>query len=344
MKQFVIASFMVLIACSNLHAQNDSAITHPAPAPMFRDPITDGAADPVVFYNREEKSWWMLYTQRRANAETADVAYCYGNPIGIASSDDHGRTWVYRGTLDLKIDKGLNTFWAPDIAYQNGTYHLYVTYIVGARTHWGGQAHLAHFTSKDLWSWKFEDFPKLTSDDVIDPTLFQMPDKSWRMWYKDSRNPEGNMLMATSKDLKSWKTNNKPIFPGNQQEGPKVFKYGEYYWLLTDEWHGMRVYRSKDLDHWEKQGLVLNAPGKRFDDTPEGAHGDVVVVDNKAYVIYFTHPGRKKHTEAEINKATGIYPFELRRSSISVAQLEFKDGTLVCDRDKPFDFYLPDIK
>ena len=51
---------------------------HQAPAPLFRDPITDGAADPVLIWNRTEKNWWMLYTQRRANSETADVAYCYG--------------------------------------------------------------------------------------------------------------------------------------------------------------------------------------------------------------------------------------------------------------------------
>ena len=61
-----------------------------APAPMYRDPITDGAADPVVFWNDVEKCWWMLYTQRRANQEGPDVAYCYGNPIGVAQSDDNG--------------------------------------------------------------------------------------------------------------------------------------------------------------------------------------------------------------------------------------------------------------
>ena len=100
---------------------------HQAPAPLFRDPITDGAADPVLIWNRTEKNWWMLYTQRRANSETADVAYCYGNQIGIASSDDHGQSWVYRGTLDLDIEPGHNTFWAPDVVYHNGKYHMYGT-------------------------------------------------------------------------------------------------------------------------------------------------------------------------------------------------------------------------
>ncbi|MBE0698764.1 MAG: glycosyl hydrolase, partial [Anaerolineaceae bacterium] len=41
----------------------------PAPAPLFRDPIYDGAADPTIIWNREEKSWWLLYTNRRATAE-----------------------------------------------------------------------------------------------------------------------------------------------------------------------------------------------------------------------------------------------------------------------------------
>ena len=115
-----------------------------APAPMYRDPITDGAADPALVWNRAEKCWWMLYTQRRANTEAENVAYCYGTAIGIASSDDNGQTWVYRGTLDLQIDPGHNTFWAPDIVWENGKYHLFVAYIRSVRTNWGGHARIVH--------------------------------------------------------------------------------------------------------------------------------------------------------------------------------------------------------
>lgn len=67
-------------------------IVHKAPAPLYRDPVTDGAADPVVVWNQEAKSWWMLYTQRRANLDAPDVAYCYGTKIGVAESTDHGQT------------------------------------------------------------------------------------------------------------------------------------------------------------------------------------------------------------------------------------------------------------
>ena len=102
--------------------------------------------------------------------------------------------------------------------------------------------------------------------------------------------------------------------------------------MLTDEWHGMRVYRSKDATTWEKQGVILDKPGTRPEDTPSGAHGDVVVVGDKAYVIYFTHPGRKAHSE-ETKDEDGNIPYHLRRSS-----------ALVADRSPEFNFYLPDME
>lgn len=321
-------------------AQHTDNFLHAAPAPLFRDPITDGAADPVVIWNREEKSWWMLYSQRRANTEAPDVAYCYGNDIGIASTKDHGQTWVYRGTPDLETEKGRNTFWAPDIVYENGLYHMFVVYIQGARIHWGGKKRMAHYTSTNLWDWKFIDFLKLSSEDVIDASLFKMPNGIWRMWYKDDAN-NARIMLAESHDLYEWKMIHQPVISDSRQEGPKIFQYENYYWMLTDEWHGMRVYRSKDGLTWEKQGLVLDSASSRPEDKPSGAHGDVIVVNNKAYIFYFTHPGRRSHGEAPADE-NGIIPFNLRRSSIQAAQLEFKNGTLVCDRNKPFDFWLPD--
>ena len=71
----------------------------PAPAPLFRDPIYDGAADPCAIWNRQERAWWIVYTSRRANVDVPGVAYCHGTDIGIASSSDGGRSWRYRGTL-----------------------------------------------------------------------------------------------------------------------------------------------------------------------------------------------------------------------------------------------------
>lgn len=269
----------------------------------------------------------------------ADVAYCYGTSIGMAASADHGHTWVYRGMLDLAFEEGSNTFWAPDVAFFKDSIHLFVTYIRGVRNHWGGEARVAHYSGRDLWHLKFENFVTLTSDHVIDPALYQLTDGRWRMWYKDQ--DRGNDIMvAESRDLYHWKAAEAPAVEGNQ-EGPVVFRYRGWYWMLTDEWAGMRVYRSEDLDHWEKQGRILDGPSLRNQDKPSGAHGDVVVFGDKAYIFYFTHPGREKHTEAPAGE-DGVIPYALRRSVIQVAPLSLEDGTLVSDRDHPFSFWLPE--
>ncbi len=328
-----------LLQCSWVYAQSNTKI-HEAKAPLFRDPIYDGAADPVMVWNREEKSWWMLYTQRRANVETPGVSYCYGNDIGIASSKDNGQTWAYRGALDLNIEKGRNTFWAPDIVYDKGTYHMFVVYIQGTYSYWGGSAQLAHYTSKNLWDWEFLNYLKTPESNIIDATIMQMPDRKWRIWYKGA----GSVTMTgESEDLVNWTFENKPAIGKPEHEGPKAFAFAGHYWILTDEWRGMRVHRSEDTKRWLRQGMILDRASSRREDGPTGAHGDVVVVGAKAYIFYFTHPERKSHGDAP-EDGRGNIPYGLRRSSIQVAELVYKDGTLICDRNKPFDFWLSDLK
>lgn len=220
-----------------------------APAPLFRDPITDGAADPALVYNPFEKAWWMLYTQRRANVESADVAYCYGNEIGIAYSTDHGRSWRYRGTLNLEFERGKNTFWAPELVLNKGIYHLFVTYIQGVSNHWSGQAGIVHYTSTNLWDWKFEGPVVLPDKDVIDATLCQLPDGNWRMWYKSNNISR----YADSKELYTWTGNDQPAISDQAHEGPKAFRFKGSYWMITDQWAGMGVYRSSDFNQWKNK-------------------------------------------------------------------------------------------
>ncbi len=310
-----------------------------APAPLYRDPVTDGAADPCLIFNRDTKEWWMLYTQRRANSETADVAYCYGNPIGVASSDDGGATWVYRGTLDLDFEPGHNTFWAPDVVWHDGKYHMFVSYIKGVRNHWSGMATMMHYTSPDLWNWKFEGPAVLPKENVIDATLLRKPDGEWRMWYKwDSKS-----LYADSKDLRNWKGTDKASISDRPHEGAKAFRFKDRYWIIVDEWAGMAVYSSDDLENWTRQDkMILDKPSQRAEDRPSGSHGDVIVAGDRAYVFYFTHPGRTAHGHAPLDE-NGNTPYELRRSSIQVAELELTpEGELVTkDRNLPVDISLP---
>ena len=317
---------MLLLICAGASAQ-----TEEAPAPLYRDPVTDGAADPVVFWNRSEHCWWMLYTQRRANLEAADVAYCYGTSIGIAAAADQGKQWVYRGTLQLPAPRGAHTFWAPDIVYQDGQYHMFVVVIEGVYIHWGGVKKMSHYTSRNGWDWTFQGYLKLSSERVIDASLCRMPGGTWRMWYKDEASQDA-IRMAESRDLFHWKLCPVPAISGTRQEGPKIFGYRGYFWMLTDEWAGMRIYRSSDATHWDKQGLILDKPSARIEDGPSGAHGDVLVTDSGVYVFYFTHPGRKNHLESPAGE-NGIIPFDLRRSSIQVAMLEWREGTLFCNRE-----------
>ena len=58
-------------------AQSESVINHVASTPLFNDPIYDGAANPVIIWNRQEKSWWMLYTTRSSNLETWGISRYY---------------------------------------------------------------------------------------------------------------------------------------------------------------------------------------------------------------------------------------------------------------------------
>ncbi len=157
-----------------------------APAPLFRDPIYDGAADPVVIWHRQEKCWWMLYTQRRANVDGPGVAWVHGCDIGVARSMDGGRIWRYLGVLPgLEFERGRNTFWAPEVMWHQGTYHMYSSYVPGVPQDWNDARRIVHYSSADMWNWKCHGPLKLSSDKLIDACVVRMPAGQWRMWFKD---------------------------------------------------------------------------------------------------------------------------------------------------------------
>jgi hypothetical protein len=292
MKTAKLLGFLMIIATAAIAQPKADSIKYQPPSPLYRDPIFDGAADPVLVYNRAKKEWVMLYTQRRANVQSPGVAFCYGTAIGVATSVDNGHSWVYQGTLNLDFEKGMNTFWAPDIVYDKGVYHMFVVYIRGVRSQWGGETQLVHYSSQNLWDWKYLGPVKLPAHDIIDPTLIKLSDGKWHMWYKDQK--LGSITMtAVSSDLVNWQVADKPAIGGKAHEGPKIFNFKNYYWMITDEWQGQRIYRSSDAKEWERQGLILDKPGHRNEDTPTGAHAYVVTSGGHAYIIYFTHPAVK---------------------------------------------------
>ncbi len=298
-----------------------------ADKPLFRDPIYDGAADPVLCWNHAEKKWFMFYTNRRANVpDTVGVSWVHGTPIGIAESSDAGATWKYRTTAKIGYQKGQDTYWAPEVIEHDGTYHMYLTYVPGIFTDWNASRDILHLTSRDLLEWQYQSTLKLSSGRVIDASVARLPDGSWRMWYNNEVDRK-SIYYADSKDLHEWHDKGKAV--GARGEGPKVFRWKGFFWMVVDVWNGLSVYRSEDASTWQLQrGNLLEEPGKGPDDQVKGGHPDVVVSGGRAYLFYFTHPGRRG---PDARKDT----YEQRRSSIQVVELEFKDGWLACDRDRP---------
>lgn len=299
------------------------------PPALYRDPINDGAADPTVIWNPHEKAWWMFYTSRRATDPQNGVGWVHGTAIGIASSEDRGRTWLYRGDLeDLRApgDWGHNTYWAPEVVEVDGVFHLFVSYIVGVPTEWAGHPRtIRHYSSSDLRTWRFRSTLELSSDRVIDACVHALPAGGYRLWYKDEA--DGNTIWAAdSADLDDWTVVGQQIAADVPLEGPYVFELDGQYWMLVDA-KCQRIYRSDDLTSWEHTTTVLETSSGidtgRIDDTGPGLHAQVVVAGETAWTFYFTHPDRHR---------PDLQSADMRRSSIHVAALQSAGNTLVCDR------------
>ena len=269
----------------------------------------------------------MLYTNRKASIDDSTVQWVHGTRIGIAESND-GSTWRYIDTANINYrpDAGY-THWAPDVIEHNGIYHMYLTYVPGTFKDWDHPREIVHLTSNDLLNWKYESTLKLVNQKVIDASVFKLPDGTWRMWYNNE--PDGKSIYyADSKDLYNWVDKGKAI--AARGEGPKTFLWEGKYFMIIDAWKGMEIYSSDDLLKWTKQSTrILENPGKGKDDLAIGGHCDVVVNDGRAFVYYFTHPGRSKINPASKGS------FDDKRSVIQLAELKYENGEITCDRDEP---------
>jgi hypothetical protein len=308
-----------------------------AAKPLFRDPVFDGAADPVVIWNPHVQRWWMFYTNRRANAPgLSGVAWVHGCRIGIAESADGGAHWTYVGTADIELPAEIGgaepTHWAPDvITAPDGTHHMFLTVVPGVFENWQHPRTLVHLTSPDLLHWSNAQPLSLASDRVIDAAVQPLPAGGWRLWYNNERDGK-SIYYADSPDLNTWTDRGKCTGVGERPgEGPYVFHWKGAYWMLVDLWKGLGVYRSDDLLHWTAQpDNLLGVPGKGADDGVIGGHPGVVVSGDRAYLFYFTHPGRAATIKPEDKNSP-----EYRRSSIQVVELHERAGRLTCDRNAP---------
>ena len=98
--------WLLLLALMALAVSGCSTAGLVASKPLYRDPVFDGAADPVVIWNPQVKRWWMFYTNRRANmAGASGVTWVHGTPIGIAESADGGAHWKYFGNAQFDLPR-----------------------------------------------------------------------------------------------------------------------------------------------------------------------------------------------------------------------------------------------
>jgi hypothetical protein len=185
---------------------------------------------------------------------------------------------------------------------------MFLTFVPGIFNNWNHPREIVHLTSDDGIKWKTMGRVDLKSDKVIDPCVMQLPNGTWRMWYKDEKNSKP-ISYADSADLIHWEPKGNAVtdFSG---EGPKVFHWKNKYWLVSDCWRNrMRVWSSDDCANWKLQREVLF-----------GNHGDVVVSGDRAWWFYFNGPN---------------HPPDERTTAINVAELFVHDGKLVADSEKP---------
>ncbi len=234
-----LVTFGLLTAFARIVSAQTPATNSPpagkiAAHPLYRDPVFDHPTDPVVVYNAESKRWLMYYTQRRGGS----IALIHGTKIGIAASDDGGATWNYIGTADITYGQDQYptnyTYWAPEVIWVKGQYHMFLAFVPGIFNDWNHPREIGHLTSKDGIKWTTVGKVDLQSNKVIDPCVIQLPDGTWRMFYKDEASAtHHNVCYADSTDLNTWTVKGNAVTDRNG-EGENCIRFKGKYWLLAD--------------------------------------------------------------------------------------------------------------
>lgn len=326
-RALILASVWALVAPLALPTASHAA----APKPLYRDPVTDGAADVSIVFDKAHRRWVMFYTNRRAtlkDPDPKDVAWVHATPIGMATSKD-GMAWTYSGEAKIPAACTGQTLWAPELYAEGGVYHMWLTVVPGVFHRWGDKAatgRIVHLTSRNLQAWACGDTLDLRSDRVIDASVAKVGGR-YRLWYKDER--KGSRIMAVeSPDLVHWTSaGDRPVID-QAAEGPKVFRFKGAWWMIADAWKGLIVLRSDDAVTWTPQpSRLLEQPGLQPTDTAKGQHPDVVVSGGRAFLYYFVHQSNEPEAKAD--------PYYGQRTVVQVAELKAEGGVLSVDREAP---------
>ena len=289
-----------------------------APKPLYRDPLSTAPRTRHRLHGSYGR-WYMLYTNRRANAQATQGGVGYGTRIGIAESLDAGVTWKYIGEADIELPAefgGPKPRWAPDVVRDDMGCSTCSSRPFRAFSRTGTIRGASCISPARTCASGASEAVKLATDRAIDASVFRLPSGDWRMFYNNETDNKA-IWYADSADLENW-TDRGKLITDQAGEGPKAFQWRGKWWLITDVWHGLAVYSSDDGLKWTRQANnLLESPGKGADDQVKGAHADVVVAGDRAWLFYFTHPD------------------QARRSSIQVVELQEDGVMLKADRDSP---------
>ena len=231
--------------------------------PLFADPVFDAAHDPEFVWSEREQTWWVAYLQNRYNSPLSDPAgacpYCALTDIGLASTPNRGRTWIYRGVargLDLPValreapinangtqQFGGATWYRPAILKTALAYHGFWVY-TAASSAGPAQFKVVHYTSSNLKNWSF--VGTVTGDHGYDSVVYHTRPNgrtTGGRFVLMSTNSPGEQAFEST-DLSAWRPINASDKQLNRQigEGPHVMEWHGAMWL---NWEGCPIpYRS----------------------------------------------------------------------------------------------------
>ena len=237
----------------------------------------------MLCFNAEKQVAYVLYRPPRHGRRRA------GGDLGSRDQHRHGGVVRRRRDLDLsrhgrhRYGKDAHpkdyTYWAPEVIWFDGTYHMYLSYVPGIFTDWNHPREIVHLTSKDGVKWatvaKLDLQVRTSHRRLRDPA----PERHMAHVVQGRNISPAACLTPT---VRTCTTGNPraPRLRTLAAKGPKVIHWKGNYWLIADCWqNGMRVWSSDDCLNWKPQEEALF-----------GSHGDVVVSGGRAWWFYFGGP------------------------------------------------------
>jgi hypothetical protein len=320
--------------------------------PFYSDPVFDAAHDAELVWHAQEQTWWIVYLQNRYNSRRSDelgngCPLCDFTDLGMASTPDQGRTWIYRGVMtgldvpsadrrdppyNATQEYGGATWWRPCVYYDAPSKLYHGFFVYWSESHRGTS--LAHYTSKNVSHWAFQGWVRHNVKGY-DSAVTRLSSGTYLLVSTGGPNLE-------SPDLYNWAPSNNSV--RCTDEGPHFSRFGGALWLnveprcgppCTSSWQSpqCRSNIAKSTNNgqtWVEQGPHLfTGPGTRQFDHFWAFQGPLVPqAEGELYVLYFTELIVNTSVEPGVNG---------RRSMLNVAAVSLDDDGIVhANRNKSF--------